>query len=163
MSVRVPLGMQGRFFPTRALVRKARMVLSTHAVLREQDVPECARVLPMHVVRRSRWWRTLARRVDVRWGDDEWDAETLFAVGSSRAHEDALHNNDYDALRATDDLQFLAEPCDVFLHQHTGDKLEPAGTALRMRVTWSAVRRDGGTAWVVLEPRAADAIDTADA
>ena len=153
MRACVPLGIHQQAFPTRALVRKARMVLSNTASLRTHSVPLCARAVPMRHVMGTRWWKRVAARMDVRGGEGEWDVDSVFAVGCSRAFEDAYSSNDGEALRALDSLESLADEQCLFMHTHNAQGV-PTGTPLPVRVVWSSVRRDGHSAWVVLAPRA---------
>lgn len=129
-----------------------RLVLSPKPDLQRADIYAALRVASMDSIKRTRWWQTLSTQTDTRDAPEDAPVQgTLHAVGCSLQHEDLLRDNDANALLEARGLEVLGDGAPLWLHElHTSGFVLTATRVASCDVVWSAARRDGMTAWVVL-------------
>lgn len=133
-----------------------RRVLSPKQSLEHADIYAALRIAGVDRIKRTRWWQTLSTRTDTRDLPDDASVQgTLYAVGCSLQHEDQLRANDASVLLDAPGLDVLDDDAPLFVHElnATGPGLDYKCVA-SCDVVWSAVRRDGMTAWVMLDETA---------
>lgn len=133
-----------------------RRILSAKRNLEQADIYSALRIAGVDNIKRTRWWQTLSTRTDTRALPDDASLQgELYAVACSLEHEDLLRANDASVLLDAPGLDVLDDGMPLFVHELSA---EAPGLSYRCiaayDVVWSAVRRDGMTAWVMLDETA---------
>lgn len=133
-----------------------RRILSAKRSLKQADIYSALRIAGVDHIKRTRWWQTLSTRTDTRASPDDAPMQgKLYAVACSLEHEDLLRANDASVLLDVPGLDVLDDGMPLYVHELNA---EAPGLSYKCiaacDVAWSAVRRDGMTAWVMLDETA---------
>ena len=135
---------------------RKRRILSTKRELEQADIYSALRIAGVDNIKRTRWWQTLSTRTDTRALPDDASVQgELYAVACSLEHEDLLRANDASVLLDAPGLDVLGDDAPLFVHELNAEAPGLSYKCIaRYDVVWSAVRRDGMTAWVMLDETA---------
>jgi hypothetical protein len=133
-----------------------RRILSAKRNLEQADIYSALRIAGVDNIKRTRWWQTLSTRTDTRASPDDAPMQgRLYAVACSLEHEDLLRANDTSALLDAPGLDVLGDRMPLYVHEINARAPGLSYKCIAVYdVLWSAVRRDGMTAWVMLDDTA---------